>query len=63
MAAAPPEWTINLANSVVYLAISLIQVAAFFLTYTSMSFKQLRILGNISASTTTSAKSTVCFAI
>jgi hypothetical protein len=38
-------------------------VAAFFLTFTSTSFKQFNILGNISASTTTSAKSTVCFAI
>ena len=63
IAAAPPECTINFYNSVVYFAISLMHVAAFLRTYTSISFKQFNILGNISASTTTSAKSTVCFAI
>jgi len=39
------------------------QVAAFFLTKGSLSFKQFRILGKISASTTTSASSTACFEI
>lgn len=63
MATAPPEEHINLANSCDYLAISLIQVAANFLTKTSLSFNLYKILGNISFSTTFSAKSIVCLAI
>jgi len=63
VAAAPPECTISFASSVVYLAISLMHVAAFFLTYTSISLRQFKILGKISASTTISARSTVCLEI
>ena len=46
-----------------YFAISLIQVAANFLTKISLSFNLYKILGKISASTTTSANSTACFEI
>jgi len=38
-------------------------VAAFFCTKMSSSWRQLRMLGKISASTTISARSTECFAI
>lgn len=63
MATAPPEEQINLANSCDYFAISLIQVAANFLTNESLSFNLYKILGKISLSTTLSAKSMVCLAI
>jgi len=70
MATAPPALQINLAKSGDYFAISLIQVAANFLTNISVSFnlkynwKYLyKILGKISASTTTSANSTACLEI
>lgn len=63
MATAPPLEQINLANSCDYFAISLMQVAANFLTKASLSFNLYKILGNISFSTTFSAKSMVCLAI
>ncbi len=58
-----PSFEINLAKSGDYLAISLIQVAAFFLTSGSMSLRQLKILGKIFSSTTTLARETACLEI
>jgi hypothetical protein len=63
IATAPPALQINFAKSGLYFAISLIQVAANFLTKISLSFNLYKILGKISASTTTSANSTACFEI
>ena len=63
MATAPPALQINLARSGLYFAISLMHVAANFLTNISLSFNLYNILGKISASTTTSASSTACFEI
>jgi hypothetical protein len=63
IATAPPALQINFARSGDYLAISLMQVAANFFTNISLSFSLYKILGNISASTTTSANSTACFEI
>ena len=60
IATAPPALQMSLARSGDYLAISLIQVAANFLTNISESFNLYKILGKISASTTTSANSTAC---
>mmetsp|Transcript_30569 Transcript_30569/g.97547 ORF Transcript_30569/g.97547 Transcript_30569/m.97547 type:complete len:376 (+) Transcript_30569:552-1679(+) len=62
-AAAPPELTMSLASSGVCLATSRTAVAAFLRTSWSLSLRQLRIFGKISASTTTSARSTECLAI
>jgi hypothetical protein len=59
----PPALQINLANSGPYLAISLIHVAANFLTNRSLSFNLYKILGKTSASTTISANSTACLAM
>ena len=53
----------NILTSGVCLTISRINVAQFFLTYSSESFKHAKAAGKISASTTISAKSTECFAI
>ena len=50
-------------TSGVCLAISLMSVATFFFTYSSESFRQVSTAGNISASTTISARSTECLAI
>jgi hypothetical protein len=63
IATAPPALQISLARSGDYLAISLIQVAANFLTSMSASLSLYKILGKISASTTTSASSTACLEI
>lgn len=63
IATAPPALQINLARSGLYFAISLIQVAANFLTKISLSLSLYKIFGKISASTTTSASSTACFEI
>ena len=60
MDTAPPALQINLARSGDCLAISLIQVAAYFFTNTSLSFNRYKIFGKISASTTNSASSTAC---
>ena len=58
-----PAFTMSFAKSGVWRAISRMHVAAFFRTYSSTSFRQSRMRGKISASTTTSAKSTLCLAI
>lgn len=50
-------------TSGVCLAISRISVAVFFFTYSSTSFSEVSTAGNMSASTTISARSTLCFAI
>ena len=59
-AAAPPELTISLASSGVCLDTSRTHMAPFLRTMVSTSRRQLRMFGKISASTTTSAKSTEC---
>lgn len=63
MATAPPALQISLAKSGDYFAISLMHVAANFLTNMSVSLSLYSILGKISASTTTSANSTACLEI
>lgn len=63
IATAPPALQINFAKSGLCFAISLIQVAANFLTKISLSLSLYKIFGKISASTTTSASSTACFEI
>ena len=50
-------------TSAVCLATSQIKVAAFFLTMGSASLRHNKTVGNISPSTTVSAKSTVCLEI
>lgn len=52
-----------LLTSGVCLAISLMSVATFLRTYSSLSLRQVRTAGKISASTTISDKSTECFEI
>jgi len=63
IATAPPELQINLDKSKLCLAIYRIHIAAYFLTKLSLSFNLYKILGNISLSTTISAKSIVCLEI
>ncbi len=60
MATAPPELQMSLDKSILCLAISLMQMAAYFLTKWSLSLSLYKILGKISLSTTISAKSRVC---
>mmetsp|Transcript_29344 Transcript_29344/g.62421 ORF Transcript_29344/g.62421 Transcript_29344/m.62421 type:complete len:217 (+) Transcript_29344:722-1372(+) len=63
MASTPPAFMISFARSGVCRAISRMRVAAFFRTNSSVSLRQFNMRGKISASTTTSARSTECLAI
>lgn len=52
IATAPPELQISLERSRLCFAISLMQIAAYFLTKLSLSFSLYNILGKMSLSTT-----------